>query len=182
MGIVLIPLSQISAGKKFDKYVPLQKLKMKNEVTGDIHVIASYKAREKKNSSSRRSSKSNEGEEASENESFSEKSMDMSMSEVDDVPSFRKPIRGELKLESESELTDQLFRRLLITFLFKSLKPKDCSRKGEVCDINNPDLDPSLTINFCKDYFCKMAFDSEKNTTDTIEGTTAPKWNKSYTL
>lgn len=105
MGIVLIPLSQISASKKFDKYIPLQKLKMKNEVTGDIHVIASYKPREKK-SSSRRSSKnnsSNEGnDENSENESFSERSLDMSMSQdLDtDVPSFRKPIRGDLKIES----------------------------------------------------------------------------------
>lgn len=104
MGIVLIPLSQISTGKKFDKYIPLQKLKMKNEVTGDIHVIASYKGREKKSSSSRRSSRnnsSNEGEN-SENESFSERSMDMSMSmDMDnDVPSFRKPIRGEIKIES----------------------------------------------------------------------------------
>jgi hypothetical protein len=109
MGIVLIPLSQISAGKKFDKYIPLQKLKMKNEVTGDIHVIASYKARDKKASPSRRSSKNNsskEDDERSENESFSERSMDMSMSQdLDDVPSFRKPIRGELKVESKPQPT-----------------------------------------------------------------------------
>jgi small GTP-binding protein len=147
MGIVLIPLSQISAGKKFDKYIPLQKLKMKNEVTGDIHVIASYKARDKKASPSRRSSKNNsskEDDERSENESFSERSMDMSMSQdLDDVPSFRKPIRGELKVE----ITEA-----------KGLFKKE------------------------RDYFCKMAFDSDKNTTETIEGTTAPKWNKSYTL
>jgi small GTP-binding protein len=147
MGIVLIPLSQISAGKKFDKYIPLQKLKMKNEVTGDIRVIASYKARDKKASPSRRSSKNNsskEDDERSENESFSERSMDMSMSQdLDDVPSFRKPIRGELKVE----ITEA-----------KGLFKKE------------------------RDYFCKMAFDSDKNTTETIEGTTAPKWNKSYTL
>jgi len=120
MGIVLIPLSQISAGKKFDKYIPLQKLKMKNEVTGDIHVVAKFTPRDKKTPSSRRSSRNNSSnEDGDDAESFSERSLDMSMSQdldSEDVPSFRKPIRGELKLEST--IKHILFRRELTFYHF----------------------------------------------------------------
>jgi small GTP-binding protein len=150
LGIVAISLADVAGEREFFKWLPLQKKKASNDITGDIQVKITFQYADGYRPGSARGGRSGRDRSGSHNNNNNDDDDDddpddeQSMREDDMGPkpkASKRPIKGKLKVDIVEA---------------KELMAKE------------------------GDFFCKCIFEKEQKTSGTYKKSTNPKWEESY--